>query len=1148
MKSPKPPSPQEPTNSAGELGQSIVHSQVASRSMPIADLRSEIGDIEFDPDDVLASLTPFDTVSTDDTVVPTPIVFDNEQPARVHLELLDYRERLTNIVKHLKRAIVDDSSAQRKLEYALVASEILAFTGDLPHSQELANQAVNAQPTSRLARYQARHLALEAGDLDTVQHLAQTEGNVLTDPLSQTQWYLWYSDYLRLIANDFVAATRALATAAQNSATHPQLTLLQLIDTLATTGHVDLESIGTSPYLADALSGIELLARLRGQAQLSEPAEPSPTVMLMMAAAAVNTGDVTGAAQQLVHLTSIEDSKDALCWLRAALWLANADTRQTALNELLDLQSRSPCAEAHAALLECSVEVRDLDTTRRLLLSDTAVPDDPAAAADELILATYATLDPEYVRQRCERLTLDINYLPLALAAKSLLGEKASTWLEVDSQTHAQLAWAEWLTVSGRPDAATPPTHAEPDEVTDDTLALSRVFAIEAASVRLDWHTVATLTLEAGDESGAWAPGDRQTIAGLFFAAAKNADEACAAWLETLSACPLREAALRASLETLPAEDKCAKLESIATQVDVQDERAVWLLLEAALTNAQIDYNQAERLLQHAHALEPTLIAPVVLGEDLARKHAQAEVALQWVGKRAEYAEEAAESALTAVQEALLHWHHNESELEASLLRALENVTDDITLGALLEHLAPAAALGTAHEEALPVPSGTTSIDSLCAVAARSAWLNNWPIAHEATISLSDLDANTVGTLWADQAILSGQPYPKLFEKLFSQARTETDPVAQRELYERLARLDSSAGSEGNFELWQNAIIERTADYLPALRVIERSVMRRRDWHELAIIAQKLMQKLDHDEALSYCWLAATVHTHTGDWVASAPFVEWAAHQESPPLWALHRFYAHAKANGNWKSMYDLECRLAQRSAYVADATALLLRSAQSAQHLGQPSTAIRQIKEALEISPEYAVIPAMAACHYFDQGDLTATAESCEHLAQICADQDHRKTALELASEIWLQLKDEARAEFSLEQLLAADPLNAFAITHLTQLYRASQAHDRLAALLERQIEHVDDPSQRALLQVERARCLLTLGLTIAADKALAPVLSVFPDSVDALEVKAQIAFALDDVADAQGIYTHLLTVNDRSGTTNRCLPQAWRDLRETA
>jgi tetratricopeptide (TPR) repeat protein len=348
----------------------------------------------------------------------------------------------------------------------------------------------------------------------------------------------------------------------------------------------------------------------------------------------------------------------------------------------------------------------------------------------------------------------------------------------------------------------------------------------------------------------------------------------------------------------------------------------------------------------------------------------------------------------------------------------------------------------------------------------------------------------------------------------------------QRELYERLAVLDPNARSEGNFELWQNAILERTPGHLPALRALELSFIRRQRWQELAVITEKLMHELRGVEALGYCWWATTLFTYNGNWAASEPLLQSIATDEQAPLWSMRRWYAHLQSKKDWKAMHSLECRLASRADYASDSTALLIRSAQSAQQLQLPEVAISQLKRALDVSPDSVVAWSMLATLHLQTGDLPNAAEALEQLSHTCTDRANRNRLLSQAAELWETLKDDARSESALEQLVAANPRDAEAVAKLTACYRKSQAHDRLAALLERQIETIDAPAERVPLQVERARSLLALGLTIAADKAVEPVLAAFPQHLQALEIKAEVAAALDDPTEAETIYVRLLAL----------------------
>ena len=1115
-----------PVEATPQTGTLADRSQVASRSMPLAELGGEIGDAEFDPDVVLASLAPYEAPDADVETIPPPITFENERPAHVNLTDSDCKDRLRAIATRLQKSIADDSSSARKAEYSLVASEILALTGEVTAAQSLAVEAIAAQPGSRLAHTQARHLALEAGDLDAVQQLTADEIQTLNDEASLTHIHLWHADFSRIVACDRSAATRSLQAAAQVAPHDAQVNLLQLLDNFASGDPVDLEWVAESPTLAGIFDSIQLLVRLRQGKQFAAPGQTHDALTLLGVSSALTEGDTAGAALQLARFTPLEGSNNALHWLRASLWAARSDTRQSAVDELTELQRDEPAAEVRRALLERSVELRDLELTRRLLLSEVPASNDLESTADDLVLALLAAAPAPFILGCCERLANEDKYAPLTLAAKSLLHENVLHWQEIDEPTRLVTAWAEWLS-STRPSDKVPsaPTlTSNLDAVSDDVVALKQVFALEAARQKLDWSAVAKLVLTLPGDAEPWLPGDQQTVAALFFEAAHDRESAQLAWQDALAARPLRESALRATLDIASPSEKVAILERTATSLNVRDERGVWFMLEAALADASASYEKAEEQLLHAYVLDPTLIVPILMGEDLARKHGEASHVAEWVAKRRELADDVVESALAAVEQALLLWQHDQPAAEACISNALDEASDDATLYELLRQVAPKAA-GRSSADALNVSgSEPGAIEQLSQSVAHAAWLGDWHSANEIAISFAGTDTNTVANLWAEQAATSGQSYPKLFDRLFSEARAENDPIVQCELYERLAQLDSNSSSEGNFELWQNAIIERAPDHLPALRALERSFIRLQRWQELAVVAEKLMQQLGGQEALGYCWLAATLHIYAGNWPASEPLLQWAALQEAAPLWALRRWYAHVWSRNDWKSMHSIECRLVDKANYLSDATSLLIRSAQSAQQMQMWNVAANQLKRAIDTSPDNVVAWCMLSTQQLEQGDLAGAAEGFEHLSQICVDQGHRKAFLARAAELWLTLKDDARAESDLEQLVAADSRDSESVEKLTQCYRKSQAHDRLAALLERQIEQVETAAERAPLQIERARCLIALGLTIAADKAVQPVLTAFPDSLEALEIKAEVAAALDDSAEAESIYIRLL------------------------
>jgi cellulose synthase operon protein C len=1136
----------EATQQPGALSD---RSQVASRSMPLAELGGEIGDAEFDPDVVLASLAPYDESDADVETIPPPVAFANERPAHVSLASSDYTDRLRAIATRLQKSIADDSSSTRKAEYSLVASEILALTGDITEAQTLALGATAAQPGSRLAHTQARHLALEAGDLDAVQQLTADEIQTLNDEASLTHIHLWHSEFSRIVACDRSAATGSLHAAAQIAPRDAQVNLLQLLENLGGSDPVDLEWAAESPTLAGIFESIQLLVRLRQGKQFAAPGQNHNALTLLGVTSALAEGDTAAAALQLARFAPLEGSNNALRWLRASLWAARSDTRQSAVDELTELQRDEPDAEVRRALLERSVELRDVELTRRLLLSVDPATNDTESTANDLVLALLAVAPAAFVLGCCNRLANEDKYAPLTLAAKCLLHENASHWHEIDEAPRLAAAWAEWLssTQPGDKNPTAPPLTSDLDTVADDVVALNQVFALEAARQKLDWNTVAKLVLALPDDAEPWLPGDLQTVAALFFEAGHDREAAQLTWQDALAARPLRESALRATLDIASSSETVALLERTATSLNVRDERGVWFMLEAALADASANYEKTEEQLLHAHVLDPTLIVPILMGEALARKHGESSHVAEWVAKRRELADEVVESALAAVEQAFLLWHHDQPAAEACVTHAVDEASDDSTLYELLRHIAPkTAGMGSANALNLS-ETDPDAIEHLCQSAAQAAWMGDWRLANDIALSLAGTETNTVANLWAEQAATSGRSLPKLFDQLFAEARAENDPIVQCELYGRLAQLDSNSKSEGNFGLWQNAIIERAPNHLPALRALERSFIQRQQWQELAVVAEKLMQQLGGQEALGYCWLAGTLHIYAGNWAASEPLLQWAALQETAPLWALRRWYSHVQSKKDWKSMHSVECRLIDKANYLSDSTSLLIRSAQSAQQMQMWNVAASQLKRAVDASPDSVVAWCMLSIQQLEQGDLSGAAEGFEHLSQICVDQGHRKGFLARAAELWLSLKDDARAESNLEQLVAADSRDAESVEKLTQCYRKSHAHDRLAALLERLIEQGETAAERAPLQIERARCLIALGLTIAADKAVQPVLIAFPDSLEALEIKAEVAAALDDSVEAESIYLRLLKLaNDpaRQAGLQRKLGQLYEKL----
>lgn len=1113
--------PKPPTGSAQS-----DRPQVISKSIPASNIEEYLGDLDFDPDDVLASLVPYDEPGTVAESESPPLVLTDEQPAHCYAQELNLDEQLLGIANRLSTECTEATDPAQRSELAFVSSEILAIVGDANAAQSFARRASEAAPSSRLALIQARHLAIDSGDIADVQSLIAQEISALPDASSKLHLHLWYSEFLRTILLDKAASDQALSQASAESPSDGQVSLLQLLCALADGGPSYLQCLASYPSLLPLADAIRTLARLRGDLSDPDSALEHPAAVALDVAQLLSEADLSGAAHRLSKLISVPGCERPIRWLRACFMAASMESRQDSIAELLELEQLDTDPEVRCALLERAVEQGDNLLTRRLLQDVESNIATSASAVDDLILSVLASASPELVRELCEKVAGIETFAPLATAAMRLADPNSDESPGAENQTRFELAMARWISRASPSVGFSLPPAAPLEQESDDIGALSYAFELEEARARLDWSGVARLIQFASDSSGPWLSGDRETLAALLYEAGGEEQLAHHAWQQVRTARNSREVAIRAILEGSANDEKRSILEETAESLDVQDERAPYLMLEAAMLAMGSEQTDIQRLLEHAHAISPDLILPMTMGEDFARNMGNTEAALDWLSKRSESTDDAVESALIAAQEAIILMSKDAMSAELSVLRAIEYIPTDTTLHELRNHLAPASSLTESQSQATDELPDQQKLEILCQHAARAAWFGDWRVANDTAIRLAQAEAPTVGILWAEQAAIGGNHYPKLFEKLFSLARAESDPVVQREYYERLARIDPNAGQEGSVDLWQNAIIERTPGHLPALRGLERSIVRRGRWLDLASISEKLMQELDRNEALGYSWLTSTLHTYAGNWATGERFVDWAARQEPAPLWSLRRQLTHALAKSDWATAHAIECRLAERASYAGDATALTVRSAESAARLEQWDTAFARLKSALDLTPDHVVALSLWASWQLQRGDSAASADGFEQLAQACADRSHREAALSRAAELWLSVGDESRAEFAFEQLLSINPHNIAALARLSELYKSSSSHDRLAALLERQLEHTQDPVERTGLHVQRARCLLALGLTIAADKALEPALHAFPDDTSALEVKAEIALAVDDLLEAEFTYTRLLKI----------------------
>ncbi len=1131
MTTPKPPASKGPDSApnTGGLPRDAGTSErpvVSTRSIPVLDVASdlELGELEFDPDDVLASLVPYEEPPATSEPTPQNWDLDDERPGQAFLEEQALVEEFCRVAERLNEELAGVSDSSRQFELAASSSEILSIAGSATEALSCAMHAVSARPTSRLARLQVRHLNMACAHFESISSLIADELSLLDDGTAKAQLRLWQSEFLRLILCDSRASSDALSDTVTEFPRDNQVNLLRLLNMLEEGHPLEFESLDLRPFSVAEHDSILALARIRSDRAENDSKIDHPAAAVLDAAAALSDGDVASAARSLAVLTSIPECEPAIRWLRACLLAASPDTRAGAIAELTHLERLEHSAEVTCALVERAVEANDVDLVKRLLESVQGVAVQRIPPADIVVLSHWVAKPPQDIRKLCAAVAEDDALRCLAAAVLDLHDPISNEFHGIDPRSRFLLLTARRIAATSPSEEFSMPSGQEWPRESEEFLALDFALKLEQAYGQRDSFALGELFQEAPADSGPWSAGDRESLAALFFEAGLDSASAQAAWDQARAAKCSREAAVRVALSSSDATQRRVILEQYVEDLDLHDERVPWLLLEAVLLAGTSSSDEVQRLLEHAHAIRSDLSLLMALGEDLARNAGKPAAALDWLTRRSELADDNLESALLAAQEALVLLESDTVSAEVSAIRAFEFAPNDVTLRVLCDWLAKSSGSSQSKSYAQVEAAEPFGIDYLCQAAAGSAWLGDWQTTNDAVLLLAESDGPTIAALWAEQAAANGQRNNRLFDKLFSKARTETDAHAQRELYERLAHLDPNAGTEGNLDLWLNAIVEREPGNLMALRGLERSAIRRGRWQELTGICDKLSQQLDRNEALGYCWLTSTLHTYTGNWASGEHLVEWAGRQQPTPLWALRRQLAFSIAKADWATVHSIQSHLAKRAGYSGDCAALFLRCAESAEQLQHWDQALAHLKSVLEIAPDHVVALSLLAHWQLQRGEISSAGDGYEQLAQACAAPSHKESALSRAAELWTSLGDESRSEFALEQLLSTNPHNQAAAARLTQIYRNSNAHDRLAALLERQLEYTQDAVERVHLQVERARCLLTLDLTIAAEKALEPALSAYPDNVDALELKADIATAVDDREEAESTYTRLI------------------------
>ncbi len=364
-----------------------------------------------------------------------------------------------------------------------------------------------------------------------------------------------------------------------------------------------------------------------------------------------------------------------------------------------------------------------------------------------------------------------------------------------------------------------------------------------------------------------------------------------------------------------------------------------------------------------------------------------------------------------------------------------------------------------------------------------------------------------------------------LSERLFEQARQESDAVAQRELYDVLSRIDEARGESSSALLWQSAILERSENHLPSLRKLEHAYISQGRDDELESVASRLATILDAGESDAHVSLALQLRARRGEWASGKELAEIAAQRETPSLWALRALSVQAHFADDPATIFKVDQKLLDFAPTPLDKATFALRAAEAAVRLSELETAEKLLQTALSHVPEHLV--ALTTL-----GEVLERLERFEEAARVfetlaIASQvpAHRVSALYQAACLWQEKAgQEDQATRALEEAADYDILHREVFARLRDLYIKQDERAKLAGLLERRLAQTQDPDERIAIEVMRGKALAGVGEHEEAKRALAAALDNNPEHADALEAFADLCRDSGDYTSAEQAYIRLV------------------------
>ncbi len=1036
-----------------------------------------------------------------------PSIWPDERPAHDHIGA--QREAWVARAEWLESEAQGATDPQAKARALIVASELWALVGEISRAREVATEAAALPRAQAMAARQLRALAAADSDFKAVAPALEMEIRGAATVDARVHAAYLSAEVHRLALQDDATAKKKLDIAVRAQQDDPRAHVAKLADLLGKSNAPARVRFPESPALADLVRASEELLRLRGAPQpAGSPPSTGPRAVFEEARRALSSGDREKTADALEKLASVDGLAGACAWLSVALLGADPKTRGRSIAGLAELAARSGSRLARRALAARALEQGDAEAVRNAVSGTQG--EETFSATDRVALAALTGLPAQSLESTVWELARSTDLRPLAAAWVAATSPAA---LDVRSGSEASRAELRLGQSFATPPADSPGlghlrADAEAFEQTHPNHPLARLLSLEFAKAAEAKAPIARALGEWPQADGnPRAEYDQKLAAGLVYELAGDQTAAAHEYRRALDLDPTSEAALRALASGAPSET-ADLLIALSERLDASP-RAALSLLEAALRKGNDDANGFEALLERAKAADPSLPLSYRLAEVAARRRGDREALLAALRARREASDDPVERSLDLVREALLVAESDLGLAESLLDEALRARPSDLALRELEERMVPTDdhARAAWREQLAEVSSGALQGRLFAEAALERGRGGDREAAARDAYRAADAGSGQLAAVAGERYAALGPAAARISESLLERARATEVASEQRDLYERLSLIDRARGDTSSALLWQTAILEQSPDHLPALRRLEQAYISGDRLDELEPIAVSLTRLLDPGEVSAHARLAARLRVKRGAWTASREMAELTLRGSDSPLWALRSLSAHARAAEDNDLGLRVDERLFERADRPLDKATLALRAAEAAARLDRPGDTKRLLSAALEQVPDHLIALTTLAEVLEAAEEYAAAAQALETAAQASHVEAHQVSAWHQAAVLWLdKASDAERGRQALERAVALDVSHEDAVVRLQSLYVSGNERQKLAALLERRLEHTTDPEERVAIEVTRGRALAEVGEKEAAKAALAAALDANPDHAEALEAFAEL------------------------------------------